>query len=109
VWWDVLKVDGVMTGFSSSFVSEGTLKIDKLYVHPSHQRQGYGGMLIAHACDRARRLGFDRVVLAVNKHNSSAIAAYRKHGFDIVDAVVKDIGGDFVMDDYVMAKRVEAS
>ena len=41
-------------------------------------------------------------MLAVNKRNAAAIAAYRKHGFEIVEAVVKDIGGGFVMDDYIM-------
>jgi ribosomal protein S18 acetylase RimI-like enzyme len=43
-------------------------------------------------------------VLAVNKSNRSAISAYLKHGFRVGDAVVKDIGGGFVMDDYIMVK-----
>ncbi len=107
LWWDVLRVGGTMIAFASSFsADDGTVKLDKLYVHPARQRRGYGAMLIDHTCDRARRLGFGRVVLAVNKHNASAIAAYCKHGFDTVDAVVKDIGGGFVMDDYIMAKRL---
>ncbi|MBC7989599.1 MAG: hypothetical protein H7Y19_08470, partial [Luteimonas sp.] len=33
-------------------------------------RQGYGGMLMAHVAGRARRLGLQRLVLAVNKNNS---------------------------------------
>jgi ribosomal protein S18 acetylase RimI-like enzyme len=45
-------------------------------------------------------------VLAVNKHNAQAIAAYRKNGFRVADAVVKDIGGGFVMDDYIMELAV---
>ena len=35
---------------------------------------------------------------------SQAMRAYEKHGFAIREAVVVDIGGGFVMDDYVMAK-----
>ena len=69
-------------------------------------RTSDGGALIEHTCDRARRLGLARVVLAVNKRNASAIAAYRKSGFEIREAVVKDIGGGFVMDDYIMEKRL---
>jgi ribosomal protein S18 acetylase RimI-like enzyme len=42
----------------------------------------------------------------VNKRNRNAIAAYEKYGFRIVDSVVKDIGGGFVMDDYIMSKDV---
>lgn len=108
IWWDVLHLDACIAAFASSLrLDAPTLKLDKLYVHPRHQRRGYGGMLIAHALDRARKLGCDRVLLAVNKHNTSAIDAYRKHGFDIVDAAVKQIGGGFVMDDYIMAKRAQ--
>jgi hypothetical protein len=45
-------------------------------------------------------------VLAVNKNNAKAIAAYHHHGFRIADAVVKEIGSGFVMDDYLMEKAV---
>ncbi|HEV7803349.1 MAG TPA: GNAT family N-acetyltransferase [Burkholderiales bacterium] len=108
IWWDVLRDNGEMIAFASSFPSgaPGELKLDKLYVHPAHQRQGYGGVLLAHTCERARESGFRTLVLAVNKHNVKAIAAYRKHGFDVRDAIVKEIGGGFVMDDYIMVKAV---
>jgi diamine N-acetyltransferase len=108
IWWDTLREDGSMIAFASSFPveSERALKLDKLYVHPTCQRLGYGGVLLEHVCERAARMSYPKVVLAVNKHNATAIAAYRKHGFEIAQAVVKDIGGGFVMDDYIMEKRV---
>jgi GNAT superfamily N-acetyltransferase len=111
VWWDVLRERGEMIAFASSFPADDrhAVKLDKLYVHPDHQRRGYGGLLIAHACERARRFGYPFVVLAVNKHNASAIAAYHKHGFAICEAVVKDIGGGFVMDDYIMERAVPSA
>jgi len=106
VWWDQLAVDGAMIAFASYFpaAEAGAMKLDKLYVHPARQRQGAGGMLIAHVCERSRGYGCTRLVLAVNKHNASAIAAYRKHGFSVTGSVIKDIGGGFVMDDYLMEK-----
>ena len=93
-----------MAGFASYFLTgvPGEMKLDKLYVHPRHQRRGYGGMMIARACAVARARGCGRLVLAVNKNNRAAIAAYLKHGFSVVTGVVKDIGGGFVMDDYIM-------
>jgi ribosomal protein S18 acetylase RimI-like enzyme len=108
VWWDTLAEDGTLLAFASSLPWEmpGTVKLDKLYVHPQHQRMGYGGALLEHTCERAARLGFSKVLLAVNKHNTKAINAYRKHGFEIAEAIVKDIGGGFVMDDYIMEKVV---
>lgn len=108
LWWDKLLVDDTMAGFASYFLTgaPGEMKLDKIYVHPRLQRHGYGGMMIARACEVARSRGCKRLVLAVNKNNRSAIDAYLKHGFRIADAVVKDIGEGFVMDDYIMEKPV---
>jgi ribosomal protein S18 acetylase RimI-like enzyme len=108
IWWDKLLVAGEMAGFASYFLTAnaGEMKLDKLYVHPRLHRRGYGGMMIDRACEVARSRGCSRLVLAVNKNNRSAIAAYLKHGFHIGESVVKDIGGGFVMDDYIMVKPV---
>ena len=108
VWWDKLIVAGAMEGFASCFLTgtPGEMKLDKLYVHPRLQRRGYGGMMIAHAGAVARARGCNRLVLAVNRNNRTAIDAYLKHGFHIAEAAVKDIGGGFVMDDYIMVKPV---
>jgi ribosomal protein S18 acetylase RimI-like enzyme len=104
IWWDVLRDDGALRAFAASFPSESAdaLKLDKLYVHPASHRRGFGERLVQHVCERGRERGYGRLMLAVNKRNASAIAAYRKYGFRIVDAIVKDIGGGFVMDDYIM-------
>ncbi|OGA23906.1 MAG: hypothetical protein A3I02_08090 [Betaproteobacteria bacterium RIFCSPLOWO2_02_FULL_67_26] len=108
LWWDKLMVGEVMAGFASYFLTgaPGEMKLDKLYVHPRHQRQGYGGRMIDRACEIARARGCNRLTLAVNKNNRSAVNAYLKHGFRIADAVVKDIGQGFVMDDFIMEKAV---
>jgi diamine N-acetyltransferase len=108
LWWDQLLVENRMTGFASYFLTAnaGEMKLDKLYVHQDHQRKGYGSMLLDRAVTIARAYGCEALVLAVNKRNRNAIAAYEKNGFRNRDAVVKDIGGGFVMDDYIMAKNV---
>lgn len=108
LWWDTLVQDGRMVAYASSLLADGPLSmtIDKLYVHPERQRAGCGRALIEHTCVRARRLRLTRVVLRVNKGNASAIAAYLRCGFEIREAVVKDIGGGFVMDDYIMECRL---
>ncbi len=53
-----------------------------------------------------RPRGYTALLLNVNKHNTKAIAAYQKNGFAIRESVCADIGGGFVMDDYVMAKSL---
>ncbi|HET6492051.1 MAG TPA: GNAT family N-acetyltransferase, partial [Burkholderiales bacterium] len=74
LWWDKLLVRGEIAGFASYFLTGHTqeMKLDKLYVHQDHQRKGYGGRLIDHVCELARRLGCSRVVLAVNRNNRNA-------------------------------------
>lgn len=108
LWWDKLIMGNEIIGFASYFLAgePGEMKLDKLYVHQRHQREGYGGMLIAHVCERARARGCSRLALAVNKTNRNAIAAYRKHGFHVSAAAVKDIGGGFVMDDFIMVREL---
>ena len=108
VWWDTLCENGTIVAFASSFPHDcdGAVKLDKLYVDPSRQRRGYGAALVEHTCTRAAQDGYSKVVLAVNRHNVNAINAYRRYGFVIAEAVVKDIGGGFVMDDYVMERLV---
>jgi ribosomal protein S18 acetylase RimI-like enzyme len=70
------------------------------------QRRGVGGQLIEHVAARARKLGYPCVILAVNKRNTTAIGSYRKYGFVVRESIVDDIGHGFVMDDYVMEKKL---
>jgi diamine N-acetyltransferase len=108
LWWDVLLVNGTMVGYTSYFLTgtPGTVKIDKLYLHPRGQRQGCGGRLIDHVAERMAAQGCKCLTLAVNRNNKTAIAAYRKNGFRIADTSLKCIDGGFWMDDYIMTKRV---
>ena len=108
LWWDKLVAGGKMAGFASYYLTgvPGEMKIDKLYVHPLYQRRGYGKAMIERAHQVALVRGCDRLVLAVNRNNAIAIAAYLKHGFRVAGAAVKDIGGGFVMDDYLMERTV---
>lgn len=105
LWWDLLEVADVPRGYASYFVDEEdrSLMLDKLYVHPQLQRAGYGRQMLERVVARAQALACSRITLAVNKRNPQAIAAYEKWGFRIERAAVKDIGGGFVMDDYIMA------
>ncbi len=106
VWWDKATLDGELVAFASSLLSAtpGEMKLDKIYVDPARQRLGLGGRLIAHVAQRALAQGCSTLILAVNKRNERAIAAYRKHGFFVRNAVCVDIGNDFVMDDFIMAR-----
>ena len=51
--------------------------------------------------DKAKGLNKRAVFLTVNKGNARAISVYERFGFKKIHAVVTDIGGGFVMDDYI--------
>ena len=106
--YDRLLVDGTLRGFSAYGPTSqvGELKLHKLYVHPDCQRRGLGAALLKRVEEFARGRDFSTLILAVNKKNTRAFLAYRKLGFSIRESIIADIGGGFVMNDYVMAKRL---
>ncbi|WP_313952923.1 GNAT family N-acetyltransferase [Accumulibacter sp.] len=108
IWWDKLTLDGQLAGFISCFLTGAAseMKLDKLYVDPQRQRMGLGARLVDHVVARARAAGCQTLMLAVNKGNEQAIAAYRKQGFTVREAVCVDIGDGFVMDDFIMARSL---
>lgn len=107
-WWDKLLLDGDMVAFASSEPGERPkeMKLDKLYVRYDLRGRGYGGRLLRHVEQRARGLGYVRLYLQVNKNNRSAIDAYLRSGFAVSESAKFDIGGGFVMDDYIMSKAL---
>lgn len=105
--WLAARAEGVLVGFAHGHpLAEGDYKLDKLYVDLDWQRHGIGGALIREVAMRAGRRGFTRLVLRVNRQNQQAIDAYLKQGFTVATLVMEDIGGGFVMDDYVMVKAL---
>lgn len=100
--WRVARRNQETVGFAHAVREGAHCKLDKLYVHPGYQRRGIGAALLHAVLDWARQQQAQRVWLQVNRHNTQAIAAYRKYGFVIAGSQVFDIGDGFVMDDHVM-------
>lgn len=106
-----LLVNDELVGFASfgPGLEPGEMKLHKCYLLPKLHGRGYGRLLLRHCEREAVQVGARRLVLTVNKHNVKAIAAYQRNGFTKAAAVVVDIGGGFVMDDFVMVKELPAS
>ncbi|MBI1842508.1 MAG: GNAT family N-acetyltransferase [Verrucomicrobia bacterium] len=100
---------GDALGFASvgPTAKRGESKLHKLYVQPSAQGRGHGYALLETAAAQARSQGSDSLSLCVNKRNEQAVAAYLRYGFTIRESIKVDIGGGYVMDDYVMAKTLD--
>jgi len=86
--------------------AQKTLMISKIYVLAADRGKGYGRQLLAFSEDYAREQGLLSLWLTVNRHNQASIDWYQQSGFENSGAVVQDIGGGFVMDDYRFEKVV---
>jgi len=108
IHYDCLFVNGNMAGFTSygPTAEPGVTKLHKLYLLPELHSRGLGSRLLQHCEQQACAAGAHRLILAANKRNAKAIAAYQRNSFVIAESVVTDIGGGFVMDDFIMAKEL---
>ena len=100
--WRIAWCADEKLGFAHASLNAHLCKLDKLYIHPEYQRRGIGNALLADIKTFARNNAASRLWLQVNRGNSSALKAYQQYGFVVTAAHVFDIGGGFVMDDYVM-------
>ena len=101
--WDIISCDGRDCGFISYGPDGGTgLKLSKIYLDAASRGSGVAAIALRHVISSARALHKSSVWLTVNKQNSRAIRAYEKNGFRTAEAAVFDVGGGFVMDDYIM-------
>lgn len=66
-----------------------------------HRGKGFARAALEFVKTLARSRDLGRITLTVHKQNPS-VKVYQALGFKILEPVVTDIGGGFVMDDYRM-------
>ena len=104
-------VPGVVSttvGYTGGHVEADTNRffISKIYLLKEHRGEGLCSATIRFYERLARERGLDALYLTVNKHNEMAIRAYKAKGFEVIDAVETDIGDGYIMDDYIMEKKL---
>lgn len=83
------------------------LFLSKLYMLKEARGKGYASeamMFLEYLC---KQRDLEVIWLTVNRENLHTIEVYKKKGFKIVAEEVNDIGHGFVMDDYIMEKKVK--
>ncbi len=98
----IISVDGNNAGYCGYKKDGDRVFLSKLYVKLEYRGNGFSRLML----DNVRRFGdqndLGAVYLTVNKYNDNTIAIYKHMGFRVIDSVVTDIDGGFVMDDYIM-------
>jgi len=104
----VLEDEGQLLSFASfkPLDEPNQLLLDKIYVHPAHQRKGYGRMLMTYIVKAAEDSGVEEIHLAVNRSNHKAIHSYEKAGFKVIRTETIDIGNGFTIEDHFMKKTL---
>lgn len=106
----LLLVNGVPEGYASlePGVGDQAWKLSKLYLKENLRGRGFGRILLNHVIDECLRGGADALWLTVNRHNERSIAWYETMGFEKVQEICVEIGGGFVMDDWLMSLELDA-
>lgn len=96
-------------GYTGGHVEKDTNRffVSKIYLLKEHRGHGIAAAVTRFYEALCRDRGLDAMYLTVNKQNAMAIRAYEKQGFETTDAVQTDIGEGFIMDDYIMEKKLK--
>ncbi|WP_269235788.1 GNAT family N-acetyltransferase [Flavobacterium flavigenum] len=92
-------------GIEHHYKNEPLTRIHKIYLLPETQGKGIGKKVIEEIKKLALKNHSTALSLNVNRFNS-ALSFYTKIGFEIIDEVNIDIGNGYVMEDYVMEKKL---
>jgi diamine N-acetyltransferase len=93
-------------GFASFQETEPAIfKLHKLYVLPSQQGRGTGRFIIDYILSEIKKQNATALQLQVNRRNNAKFF-YEKNGFAIIKEFDFAIGNGWVMDDYVMEKKL---
>jgi ribosomal protein S18 acetylase RimI-like enzyme len=107
IHWEVVRFDEIPAGYLAISVHSPQLaELNKLYLLPELHGRGLGQAMLARALAYTGQRGYTELRLRVNKRNERALRSYQRSGFRIVDSVVAEIGGGFVMDDYILSRPV---
>lgn len=102
----ILLIDDAPVGFAGYQHYDGMTKLHKLYILPEMQGKGYGRLLMNEVESAAKVYGSKKLKLNVNRFNN-AIEFYRAAGFEVESEEDIDIGNGYLMEDYVMMRRLQ--
>ena len=104
----IAEEEGNFLGFASyefDYHNEPKAKIHKIYILPETQGSGIGKKLIHYIAEKAKASQQQFLSLNVNRFND-ALHFYAKIGFEKVGEEDINIGNGYVMEDYIMEKKL---
>lgn len=99
--------DYTFAGFAGVHEENGSLFLSKLYIHKDFRGNGISSKVMKNLIELCKVRSLDKIWLTCNRGNESALAIYKHFGFIQTREQVSDIGGGFVMDDYILEYPVK--
>lgn len=104
----LIQEEGNYLGFCAyelNIENSNKTKLHKIYVLPETQGKGVGKRLLEEVESIAKKAENSHLILNVNRFNK-ALEFYKHKGFTIVEEVNIEIGNGYLMEDYVMEKKL---
>lgn len=102
----IITYEKTPVGYLSFNKEKEVLFLSKIYILIDYRGKKIGKAALQFIEDSSKKMGCNKIVLTVNKHNNNSILAYEKLGFINLGSIVMNIGNGFVMDDYKMEKSI---
>lgn len=85
---------------------DNRLFLSKLYLKKESRGHHLATGAFSFLKEICRERGYSAIWITCNKHNDNSLGVYRHFGFEIIDTQEADIGGGFIMDDYIMEYKI---
>lgn len=92
-------------GIEHHYKGEDITRIHKIYLLPETQGKGIGKKVLDEIAKMALENNSTALSLNVNRYNT-ALTFYKKIGFEVIEEVDIEIGNGYLMEDYVMEKKL---
>lgn len=97
---------GEPVGYLSLRLDAEAVFLSKIYVLKDYRGKGIARAAMDFVISETIRAGLGLIRLTVNKNNTGSILAYERMGFLNKGPKVTEIGGGYVMDDFVMEMEI---
>lgn len=101
-----IRCDGDLAGYTGVHAEQDALFLSKLYLHQSFRGRHLATRAFEFLTSLCRDRGLNKIWLTCNKHNENTLQIYHHLGFKVTDTQEADIGGGFIMDDYIMTYNI---
>lgn len=93
-------------GYMAIVIEKEAIFLSKLYIEKEYRGLGFSKTALQYMERIGKQENKMKIYLTCNKHNQTSLQAYQHLGFEIENAVVTDIGNTYVMDDYILEKKI---